>query len=397
MSYELPPTAGLSPQFSDLFANSHHQLDTQISQLLGIPLPAMTCSGTVAFILSLEVLRELQPHKHQVIVPAWTCPLVVLAIEKIGLTPVICDLAPNSLCMDLDQLKLNINHKTLAITITHYAGLVYSFHNIEVLAKDYNCYLIEDAAQALGAFNGNQSVGLQGDIGFFSLAFGKGLTSAEGGLVLSKHPDIHQKLILKAQQLPQLLSWEIKRCFELIGYHLFYRPSCLSFFYGHPLRKALNEHDEIRAVGDDFSLDDIPVHRLGTWRSHVAAKAALRLPQYWQQLHQQATQRIARLNQLSYLKVFSEIENTRSNFPFILVLVNHAELCQNILNELWQSGLGITKLFVRAITDYPHLAHLNATTPNAKQFAARSFTISNSVWVSDDKFEIILNILKKYE
>lgn len=397
MQSELPPTAGLTLKLSDLFLNKNYHLDTQIARLLNIPIPTMTCSGTVAFILSLEVLNELQPHKKQVIVPAWTCPLVVLAIEKIGLTPIICDLAPNSLALNLEQLKKSINHHTLAITVTHYAGLVNPFDDIKNLAKLFDCYIIEDAAQALGAFSGQQSVGLHGDIGFFSLAFGKGLTSAEGGLVFSKRPEIQQRLQKKAHQLPQLMSWELKRCIELFGYFLFYHPLFLPLFYGHPLRKALNKQDEISAVGDDFSLDDIPIHSLGIWRSQVAAKAAERLPTYWQQLQQQARQRIDQLEQLSYLKVFTEKTNTRSNFPFILLLVDDSIRCQKILDELWKSGLGITKLFVRAITDYPNLAHLNATTPNAVQFASRSFTISNSLWVTDDKFEIILNILKKYD
>ena len=39
--------------------------------------------------------------------------------------------------------------------------------------------VIEDAAQALGASFGGRSVGLHGDIGFFSLAVGKGLTTYE--------------------------------------------------------------------------------------------------------------------------------------------------------------------------------------------------------------------------
>ena len=68
----------------------------------------------------------------------------------------------------------------------------------------------------MGAFNGEKSVGLQGDIGFFSLAFGKGLTSAEGGLVFSKHPEIHRRLHQKAKELPKLKTWEIQRCLELL-------------------------------------------------------------------------------------------------------------------------------------------------------------------------------------
>ncbi|WOE31850.1 MULTISPECIES: DegT/DnrJ/EryC1/StrS family aminotransferase [unclassified Acinetobacter] len=397
MYYEIPPTAGLAPQFQDLYDSPDLALNQKIAQLLNIPIPALTCSGTVALILSLEVLQQRCPHRNQVIIPAWTCPLVVLAVEKIGLVPVLCDLSLADYVMDEMQLVSLVNNNTLAIIVTHYAGLVYPFEQIQTLAKNVGCYIIEDAAQALGAQDKGQSVGLRGDIGFFSLAFGKGLTSAEGGLVFSRHSALHQELHDKAQQLPQLFLWELKRCFELIGYYLFYHPLSLTLLYGYPRRKSLDRHDEIAAVGDDFGPADIPIHQLGRWRSQVAANAAERLPDYWQKLRQQAHQRIAQLRQLSYLKVFCEAPHTQSNFPFLLIIVYNSHLCKKILNELWRSHLGVTKLFVHAIADYPHLAHIKAVTPNAVQFAASSFTISNSLWLDDEKFSMILNVLKKYD
>ena len=397
MQTEFPPTAGLPLDLHDFIQHKNLNLSRQIAQLLNIPTPAETCSGTVAFILALQVLSELKPHKNQIIVPAWTCPLVILAIEKIGLIAKICDLNRNELTLDEHALQQLINETTLAIVVTHYAGLVNSLQNFASLTKKYDCYLIEDAAQAMGAFNGEKSVGLQGDIGFFSLAFGKGLTSAEGGLVFSKHPEIHQRLHQKAKELPKLKTWEIQRCLELLGYFLFYRPQFLSYFYGWSLRKNLQKNDEISAVGDDFSLDDIPIHALGKWRSQVAAKASIRLPDYWISLRKQAQSRIEKLQSISYLSVFNAQENTQATFPFFIILVDHPLRCQKILNELWQSGLGVTKLFVRAISDYPNLAHLDDKTPNAKDFAARCFTITNTLWLSDQKFNHILQVLKSHE
>ena len=105
MNRELPPTNGLSIQFSDLFIRSNAvDLATRLSHLLNIPKPALTCSGTVAFIVALQTLKARQPQRYQVIIPAWTCPLVALAIEKIGLIPVICDLEENRLNFDIYHL-----------------------------------------------------------------------------------------------------------------------------------------------------------------------------------------------------------------------------------------------------------------------------------------------------
>ncbi len=397
MSKEIPPTDGLPLLFKDLFPQkTQSNLARILSELLGIPTPALTCSGTVAFIIALETLHELEPQRTQVILPAWTCPLVALAVEKIGFTPILCDLAPNSLEFDLKQLSQLSNTSTLAIVATHFAGLVCDLIAIQKIAHQHGIYLIEDAAQAMGAKTHTQSVGLIGDISFFSLAFGKGLTSAEGGVLFSRHLELHRKLLKNIAQLPTLHGWEIKRCLELIGYYCLYRPSSLSLIYGHNLRKALKNNDEISAVGDDFDRNSIPIHQLGKWRSAVAASATQRLATHWQSAQQRATYRIQRLKQIPHLQVFEEQLHTTATYPFLLILVDQIELCKEILDELWTRGLGVTKLFVRAINQYPALAHIPANTPNAIDFAARSFTISNSVWLDDDRFEQVIEILQKH-
>ncbi|OTG67647.1 hypothetical protein B9T28_03255 [Acinetobacter silvestris] len=397
MRTELPPTDGLPLYFKDLIPfRKRLDLSQSLAKLLQIPPPILTCSGTVALIIALKTLHSQQLNRTQIILPAWTCPLVALAVEKIGFVPVLCDLAPHSLDLDLQHLKQIANSSTLAIIATHYAGLVCDVTAIQYIAKQYDIYIIEDAAQAMGSKNGAESVGLVGDIGFFSLAFGKGLTSAEGGVLFSHNAELHRQLQEHTQILPTLYTLEIKRCLELIGYYLFYKPSTLNLIYGNALRKALEQQDEIVAVGDDFDQNSIPMHQFGQWRSHVAASATTRLALHWQAAHQQAMQRIQRLKQLPHLYIFEEKSKTTATYPFLILLVDEAQLCQNILNELWSSGLGVNKLFVRAINQYPTLQHISANTPHAIDFAARSFTISNSAWLNDQYFEKIYCILERH-
>nr|WP_174505916.1 DegT/DnrJ/EryC1/StrS family aminotransferase [Acinetobacter sp. Marseille-Q1620] len=395
MKPEIPPTNGLALYFKDLNPFNHQQdLASCISTLLNIPKPALTCSGTAALIIALETLKELYPQKTQVIIPAWTCPLVALAIEKIGLIPILCDLEKNHFKFDLHDLKQKNNTSTLAIIVTHFAGLVYDLTDLKYIAQQHNTYLIEDAAQAMGAKYNHQSIGLQGDIAFFSLAFGKGLTSAEGGILFSICPELQKKLHKKASKVPMLKDWEFKRSIELLGYTLLYRPSTLSWIYGHHLRKYLKENNEIAAVGDDFNQEDIPIHQLGKWRSHVAAHAANRLPEHWNQAHLQAKKRIEQLRKLPHLTIFDEESSTTATFPFILILAEHKKITDAILAALWTGGLGITKLFVRAIPDYPALKHLHSSVPNAIDFAERSFTITNSAWLDDQNFNKILKTIE---
>lgn len=101
------------------------------------------------------------------------------------------------------------------------------------------------------------------------------------------------------------------------------------------------------------------------------------------------------LRLLPNLHIFDEQINTQATFPFLICFVENERLCQKILDELWCSGLGITKLFVRSISHYPALSHIHADTPNATRFAAQSFTISNSAWLEEDDFQIIFKVLEK--
>ena len=393
---EIPPTDGLPILWKDLLPWQHKtDLANALAHLLHIPVPALTCSGTVALIVALKTLQSIHPEKKQVIIPAWTCPLVPLAIEKIGLTVVLCDVKKDSFDFNLTELAAKSSANTLAILATHIAGLVCNLEAIKHIADQHRAFIIEDAAQAMGAQFQGQSVGLYGDIGFFSLAFGKGLTSAEGGVLFSKDPELHQKLNQACLDLPVLKHWEIKRTVELLGYTFLYHPSTLGLIYGHSLRAALKKHDDIAAVGDDFDQDDIPVHQLGLWRSRVAAAAVSRLPEHWLKAQTQAKKRIERLKQLPHIRVFEESTDHLSNFPFLLLLTDQAEITTAILDALWTHGLGVTKLFVRAISQYPALSHLKGNTPEANSFAQRSLSISNSAWLDDDTFDIIYTTIKK--
>jgi len=75
---EIPPTAGLPLRWQDLF-NLSGNLARDLAQQLDIPLPALPCSGTAALIMALRVLQQRSPGRTELIVPAYTCPLVALA------------------------------------------------------------------------------------------------------------------------------------------------------------------------------------------------------------------------------------------------------------------------------------------------------------------------------
>lgn len=398
---EVPPTAGLPILFSDLLPiKPQLSLADKLTKWLAIPSPIFTCSGTAALIVALQTLQKKQPNRTTLIVPAYTCPLVALtAFHCPSLKVVVCDLLPNSIDMDPQQLQILCNEQTLAIVVTHLAGRVADVATAKSIANITGCYVIEDAAQAMGAKNDGISVGLHGDIGFFSMAVGKGLTTFEGGVLFSKNPDLHTALSKTAQTLlPKKYLWEWRRCLELWAYAICYRPLLLWYAYGKPLRSALRKGNLLEAVGDDFDKDDIPLHYLGSYRQSVAAKSFKRLPDYLEQARQRALSRIAQLNKLSGLQVITDQHSLQQGvWPFIIVILPSPQLRDIAMQRLWGAGVGVTRLFINALPEYPAVKPVLITqnkTTNAIDFANRTLSISNSRWLDDATFTWILEQLQ---
>ena len=269
------------------------------------------------------------------------------------------------------------------------------------IARFHGAAVIEDAAQSMGARIGGRSVGLLSDAGFFSLAAGKGLTTFEGGVLFSNDPELHAELAKTAAGLlpgrrGTGFFWNFRRIAELLAYGVFYHPDRLALVYGNKLRRALDRNDEITAAGDFFTPGDIPLHWPDAFRLRVAAKALGRLPDFLEQGARRAKRRIPLLLRAGAERVFADPPGSEGVWPFLMVLMPGRAGRDAVLARLWRQGLGLGKLFVHALPDYPYLAGqlaVDEDCPSARDLSARMFTITNSPWLDDDSFERIVRAL----
>jgi dTDP-4-amino-4,6-dideoxygalactose transaminase len=392
---EVPPTAGLPLHWRDF--DPRHQspsLEETLAAFLDVPSVQLECSGTAALIIALTTLKRAS-FRRSVIIPAYTCPLVALAVLHCGLVPVLCDLAPGSFDFCADTLARLCDSDILAIIATHLGGRVCDLARVTSIARRHGAFVIEDAAQSLGASLTGRRAGTIGDIGFFSLAAGKGLTLYEGGVLVARDAELRKALAETSAELaPYQLSWEWRRSLQLIGYGLFYRPMMLRLAYGVPLRRALRRGRVIEAVGDDFS-SAIPLHRVGSFRRNVGARAAKRLPAFLDALSMQAAIRRRLLQSIAGLTVIGDAEGTKGTWPFLMIVMPTVEARDLALKTLWTAAIGVTRLFIHALPDYPYLqAQLGDNdAPNARDFAARMLTISNSPWLLERDFHRICAVL----
>lgn len=389
---ENPPTAGLPIKWGDWIPQKK-KLTTEISHILNIPIPELTCSGTAALVIALKMLSNNTPTKQDVIIPAYTCPLVALAIHHCGLNIKLCDLAEDSFDFDFNHLTTLLDDNVLAVVPTHLGGKVADVAKLKKLTAVHNIAIIEDAAQALGA-----EVGIHGDITFFSLAAGKGLTLYEGGLLTSSDPHIREQLAHAAKELiPNNFWWELKRTIELLGYTALYNPFGLHFVYGQPRRKSLMKHQLIEAVGDDFDFN-LPLHQVSNFRQYVAANAAQRLPEFIHRTRDQALQRIDQLHNINKVLTITDTNGMTGTWPFLMLLFPSKQIRDSILNDLWYKPLGVSRLFIHALPDYQYLSSIipHTAVPNAQNFADRMLTITNSLWLTNEQFKSIYQVIHQY-
>lgn len=395
--HEIPPTAGLPLQAADLLPR-RDGLAAGLAALLGTPPLQIECSGTAALQVALTTLRRRARGRDVVVAPAYTCPLVAIAVRRLGLHLRLCDARAGHWDMDPCALAELCDERTLAIVPTHLGGLVADLDAPLAVARACGAFVIEDAAQALGARDRGLSVGLRGDIGFFSLAAGKGLSIYEGGLLVSRDAAMREALRETGERdVPTRPGWELRRSLELLGLAVLYRPLGLRLAYGLPLRRALRHGDRVAAAGDAFPAT-IPFHRVGRWRRGVGTRAAARLPDFLAANRARARARIEWLRRdLSAVTVLDEAPGTVGSWPLLMLQMRDAYQTEAALSALWTAGLGVSRMFAHALPDYAYLADRvpRTPTPHAGDFAARALTVSNSPWLDDAAFARIVEVLAR--
>lgn len=157
-------------------------------------------NGTDALQISLMSL-DLKPG-DEIITPDFTFIATAEVIAFLGLKPVFVDVEPDSFNISPDSIKKSLSTKTKAIVPVHLFGQCANMNEINNIAKENNLFVIEDAAQALGAEclygNGSKSkAGTIGDIGTTSFFPSKNLGAyGDGGAIITNNENLAKRIRL---------------------------------------------------------------------------------------------------------------------------------------------------------------------------------------------------------
>jgi len=165
------------------------RLEREIKEYFGKKHVFLVSSGKAALFLILSGMKRLT-GKKKVIIPAYTCFSVPSAVRMAGLEIELCDVRPDTLDYDYNQLKLLVDDDTACILSTHLFGIPSDVANIRSLIGNRKIFVVEDAAQAMGASDDDQKLGTLGDVGFFSFGRGKNISCGSGGVIITSSEDI---------------------------------------------------------------------------------------------------------------------------------------------------------------------------------------------------------------
>ena len=150
-------------------------------------------SATAGLHLALEALG-IGPG-DEVIVPTLTFTATAEVVRYLGADPVLVDVDPVTLNIDPACIRAALNPRTKAIMPVHYGGLACPMDEILTIAQEHGLKVVEDAAHALPTTWQGTLVGqLQSDITVFSFYANKSMTTGEGGIAVTRHPALAQRM-----------------------------------------------------------------------------------------------------------------------------------------------------------------------------------------------------------
>lgn len=168
------------------------RFEEEFAQAMDVKHAIALNSGTAALHLALRAVGVRTGD--EVIVPALTFVSTAHAVIYNGGIPVFADVCPDTLNIDVQDVKRKITARTRAIVPVHYGGHPCDMDELHALAVDQGIAIVEDAAHACGATYKGRKIGSVSKVTCFSFHAVKNLTTGEGGLVTTTDSEIDAQL-----------------------------------------------------------------------------------------------------------------------------------------------------------------------------------------------------------
>ncbi len=191
-----------------------HVIEDMVRRKFDLRYAIAVNKGRTAAYLGMKALG-LKDGK-EIICPSFFCRTLTQAILQLGCVPVYADV-DEDLNISPDSIRRCISKNTKAVIMTHMFGKLARIDDILKIAKEYNLFVIDNAAVAVGALHHGRYAGTFGDVGIISFNMSKQMNATGGGILLTDLEDVYEKVL--RENLP---SQSIKKQLLQIFYNTFY-------------------------------------------------------------------------------------------------------------------------------------------------------------------------------
>lgn len=336
-----------------------NRFETELKEYFAIKHCFTVSSGKAALTLILQAIKEQNPERDSVLIPAYICYSVPSAIKRAGLKIILCDIHTDTLDYDpieLDKLLSNqyperkIDHDRLLAVITpHLFGIPSDIERLKTIIDNEKVCIIEDAAQSMGSEVKSRKLGTIGDVGFFSLGRGKAISTVEGGIIITKDTALAGTL---KNRIEKINNYSFIEQLTLLAYSfvlmILLRPS---FFW---LPKAL----PFLKLGQTEYNIDFKIKKLSSFQAGLAKTWQTKL----KQMMKTRSQNVAICHTM--LKHLTNLSNhflssilIKSEYPLLRfpILMNKKFERDTIINMSEKNGLGLMSTYPDIVLNIPEL------------------------------------------
>ncbi len=165
------------------------EFEERVAKIAGVPHCIATCNGTLA----LEIAIKALGLSGEVIVPSFTFVATAHALQWQEITPVFCDIDPDTFNIDPNRVAEMITPRTTGILGVHLWGRPCNTQMLVEVARERNLKLLYDASHAFGCTHRGRAIGSFGDAEVFSFHATKFINTIEGGAILTKNDELAEK------------------------------------------------------------------------------------------------------------------------------------------------------------------------------------------------------------
>lgn len=166
------------------------KLEKELGKYLGASYCSTFCNGTLALQLCIQGLRL----SGEVITTPFTFPATTHVLYWNNITPVFCDIDPDTYNLDPQHLESLISPRTTGILAVHVFGNPCNTDEIQRIANYHGLKVIYDAAHSFGVTINGKPIGNFGDASMFSFHATKLFNTMEGGAVTCTDVNLYQRL-----------------------------------------------------------------------------------------------------------------------------------------------------------------------------------------------------------